>query len=133
ISSVVIPRAAVPDMGRTRARGSISGGIPTKTNTGEINSINASNAPELLKIAIDTIIPTKKGSKENAIFTPSFPPSTNSSYVGRRLYVATVKTINIKHGIIQVLINVIVSMLSLLPWRFVIFYFYQSYKINDQV
>src|SRR5699024_1016800 len=104
INSVVIPRAAVPEIGLTIAKGSISGGIPINVSNGVIDCINASKAPELLNMEIETIIPTKKGSKENAILTPSFPPSTNNSYTGTLFHVAINKTINIKHGIIHKLI-----------------------------
>src|SRR5690625_4397781 len=96
----------------------ISGGIPKKVSNGEMKRTKASNAPELLKIEIDTIMPTKKGSKENAILTPSFPPSTNNSYVGTFCHVAMIRTNKIKQGINHVLIDVImVIFISALPLR----------------
>jgi len=111
ISSVVIPNAAVPEIGRMSAKGMISGGIPIAESNGEISVINASNAPELLRIEIDTIIPTKKGSKENAILTPSLPPSTNNSYVGIFCHVAIMSTNKIKQGMIHVLTIEIIPIL----------------------
>src|SRR5699024_11244136 len=91
---------------------------PINVSNGVIDCINASKAPELLNMEIETIIPTKKGSKENAILTPSIPPSTNNSYTGTLFHVAINKTINIKHAIIHKLINVIKHIL-LPPYTFI--------------
>lgn len=66
INSEVTPKAAFPEMGLTSANGTISGGIPIAVSMGAIKPIDASKAPELLKIEMATNIPTKKGSKENA-------------------------------------------------------------------
>ncbi len=109
INSVVTPNAAVPEIGLTSASGTISGGTPRKLKTGDRRPMNASSAPDARKIAIETIIPTKKGSKENAILTPSFPPSTNNSYAGTRFHVPTIRTIIIKHGMSHVLTAVIAA------------------------
>src|SRR5699024_9094981 len=76
-------------------------------NSGVMKPIAASNAPDALKIVIATIIPSKNGNNVNAISIPSFPPSTNNSYVGSFLIVAVTRTIKIKHGINHVLIKVI--------------------------
>src|SRR5690625_2139665 len=96
--SAVILKAAVPEIGRIKAKGATSYGNPNKVNNGAIKLTNASSAPEDRSIPIETIIPTKKGSNEKAIFIPSLPPSTNNSYVGNRLYVPTIRTTNNKQG-----------------------------------
>src|SRR5690625_497254 len=89
----------------------ISGGIPNFISKGVMKCTKASKAPELLKMVMATIIPNKKGSKEIAILTPSFPPSTKSSYVGTRFIVAITKTTKIKQGIAHVLNVVIIPIL----------------------
>src|SRR5699024_4009504 len=111
MSSLVIPSASVPEIGRTSARGRISGGTPTCSNHGEMRLKNASIAPDARNIVMDTSMPTKKGSKENAICTPSFPPSTNNSEVGSFFKVLVNRTSKINTGISHVLMTVRISIL----------------------
>src|SRR5690625_831611 len=107
-----MPGVADSEIGLTSASRTISGGMPTYASKGEIMPIIASRAPELRKIEIETLIPARNGSKLNAILIPSFPHSTNVSYVGTFFHVAVASTINRKHGINQTLNTVTTPIFS---------------------
>ena len=85
--SLIMPRAAVPEIGRMMARGTISGGMPSASNAGRIRPTKNSSAPDSRKMVMATSIPIRKGMIDTAILIPSFPPSTNVSYVGTFLMV----------------------------------------------
>src|SRR5699024_12613872 len=103
----MIRRSADPDIGLEKASGINSGETPHFINIGEITPTKASSEPEIRKIDIPTIIPRYNGNNVKAISIPSLPPSTSNSYAGNFFLTAITNMINIKQGIIHVLIKVI--------------------------
>src|SRR5699024_1326871 len=115
ISEVTL-KAAVPEIGLIMAKGAISAGKPILDKNGCINCTKASKAPELLRIAIATNIPNKKGRRETDSLRPSFPPSTNTSYAGTPLIMAISNMVMTVIGTNHILIVVIHSIIVYAPF-----------------
>jgi len=96
-SSAVLP---LPDMGRSKAAGTISAGKPSFSATGEIKSESRSVAVEALSIVTAVMRAIIVGAMRKRVYSPSFAPSRNASKILTFFISPTDTKVTIMRGII---------------------------------